>query len=133
VEVSTLATERELDRARKLLAAVERIQQAATPGEGDRRIRDSDRQRVIEAAAARGPNPPDNLSRARRRIWDVLTESPVRMVTKEVLEALAKRHGTISEGMVKQDLAVMVEFGLLDNRQDTNPPGYGIAGKSYSS
>jgi len=68
------------------------------------------------------------LTPAERDIIEVIREAGHRLTTKEVLAALEAKRGAASEGTTKQYLASLVRSGLLTNRQDLEPKGYGLPG-----
>lgn len=68
----------------------------------------------------------ESLTEAERRITDVLTACGRRLTTVELLAELEKKHGATSEGTTKQTLAIMVRNGLLTNRRNPRPRGYGL-------
>jgi hypothetical protein len=49
------------------------------------------------------------------------------MTTDEILEALGAAGKFPSVGTTKNALAALVRNGTLTNRQDVDPPGYGLS------
>ncbi|MCE5302410.1 MAG: BlaI/MecI/CopY family transcriptional regulator [Planctomycetaceae bacterium] len=72
-----------------------------------------------------GSNSP-KLSDAEQIILDVLRNEGKRMTTNVILSAIEKKLGAASEGTTKTCLATLVRRGLLTNRQDVIPKGYGL-------
>ena len=66
------------------------------------------------------------LSNSEIAIIKVLKHSGKRLTTKELLSALENDCGAASEGTTKVTLAGLVRRGLLTNRQDVSPKGYGL-------
>jgi hypothetical protein len=71
-------------------------------------------------------SPPINLTPCSKDILYVLGEAGHRMTTPEILSALDTSELIHGETTVKLALAKMVKDGVLDNRPDANPRGYGI-------
>ncbi len=88
--------------------------------------------RAIEMMIAGSPyvetNTPTNpnLSEAEKRIIEVIQTAGHRLKTNEIVCELEKQHGAASEGTTKMSLAGLVRLGLLTNRQDVFPKGYGL-------
>lgn len=66
------------------------------------------------------------LSEAEQRIIGVVRNEGMRMTTKAILAAIERQQGAVSEGTTKVCLATLVRRGLLTNRQDVIPKGYGL-------
>lgn len=67
-----------------------------------------------------------NLSEAEERIIGVIRSAGQRLVTKQVMAELRQVYGAASEGTTKVTLAGLVRRGLLSNRRDVRPNGYGL-------
>jgi hypothetical protein len=67
------------------------------------------------------------LSAAERDIIEVIQTAGKRMTTRQIMAALEKKRGAVSEGTTKSALAGLVRRHLLVNRQDVIPKGYGLA------
>jgi hypothetical protein len=68
----------------------------------------------------------DRLSIAESNIISTIRENGRRITTTEILRALERKYGAASEGTTKTCLAGLVRRGLLNNRQDVTPKGYGL-------
>jgi len=63
-----------------------------------------------------------------QQLIDMITEVGKRLTTNQVLAELNKRHGPTSEGTTKSALATLTRAGILNNRSDLKPKGYGLPG-----
>jgi hypothetical protein len=79
-----------------------------------------------EAAQFASTTPSGRLSEAEERIVNVLREAGERMSTMEILTALENKDRAVSQGTTKVTLATLVRRGILTNRRDVDPPGYGL-------
>jgi hypothetical protein len=77
-------------------------------------------------AALRSEPVTRQLSPGRQRIVDVIQETGHRMTTEQILAAIREIDKVASSGTTKQYLAELVDRGILDNRQDVQPNGYGL-------
>jgi Penicillinase repressor len=77
-----------------------------------------------ETSATKGAG---RLSESEQRIMTTIEAIGHRVTTEELLEHLEKHHGATSTGTTKQTLAGLVRRGLLNNRQDVRPKGYGLS------
>lgn len=66
------------------------------------------------------------LSKPQRKVLEVVREAKKRLTTEEVLAAMETKYGSASQGTYKSALADLVHRGFLNNRQDVQPPGYGL-------
>lgn len=80
---------------------------------------------VDEAAATKATSA--RLSPGQQNIVDAIREAGRRLSQDQVLAALEAKHGAASIGTTKNYLAALVKFGVLTNRRDVHPPGYGLA------
>lgn len=75
----------------------------------------------------------DRLSPRNEEILAVLLEEGSRMTTTQILEKMfCRKKENSSLGHTKTLLAQMSQSGLLDNRQDQDPKGYGLTGLGRS-
>ena len=82
---------------------------------------------LANAAESSAPSLEERLSEAQKELVRTISEAGgVRMTTPQVLAALGRKGVAPSDGMTKQNLAMLVKMGILDNSQDEKPPGYGI-------
>lgn len=88
-----------------------------------------------EVPANPGPKPnkpvlgapsPVRLSKCQSEIVAVIREAGRRLTTDEVLAYLTRIRPNPSTGVTKQYLADLVRFGILSNRKDVTPRGYGL-------
>ena len=86
----------------------------------DELVKPNNTQAVITEAD--GPR----LTPTEKNIMALIREIGHRMTTGEIVSAMEERRGPTSEGMTKQRLADLVRRGLLTNRSDTTPRGYGL-------
>lgn len=67
------------------------------------------------------------LSSLEQRIMNIIQAAGHRLTMQEIVEELDKNEGSVSVGTVKNYLASFTRRGILTNRQDTSPRGYGLA------
>jgi hypothetical protein len=66
------------------------------------------------------------LSKAEKRIVDLIRETGHRMTTNAIMAGLETHNGSASLGTTKGALAALGRRDVLDNRQDVVPNGYGL-------
>lgn len=71
--------------------------------------------------------PPSNLTKNQRDIWNVLDEAGRRLTAQLIGKALAKKHLPQGSGGMRQTLSHLIQLKVLTNRADTKPRGYGLA------
>jgi hypothetical protein len=84
---------------------------------------------VAEPARHGTATPTDSrprLTEAESNIIAVVRDAGHRLVTDEIVAELEHRCGAASLGTTKQYLAGLTRRGLLTNRQDVDPKGYGL-------
>lgn len=70
---------------------------------------------------------PANLANdCQRDIWLTLQDVGHRLTTTALLAELDKRGRKWAESWVRECLVAMMDTGLIDNQQRTNPKGYGF-------
>ncbi|MHB9081059.1 MAG: hypothetical protein ACYC3X_26605 [Pirellulaceae bacterium] len=73
------------------------------------------------------PNAPAvELNTSQQAIVDLLRTTGHRLTTTGILDGLSAAGLVVSEGMTKQTLAVLGQFGILTNSKSAKPPGYGL-------
>jgi hypothetical protein len=74
---------------------------------------------------------PERLSESELRIVKVLHNNGARMTSSQIIAVLDRDNGgCTSEGTTKVTLASLGRRGILDNRQDVKPNGYGLTDKA---
>lgn len=68
----------------------------------------------------------DHLPPSQKAILALVRKAGHRLTTDEIVAGLEKAHGAASVGTTKNSLATLVRFGVLNNRQDVLPKGYGL-------
>ena len=82
---------------------------------------------VVTCNESDSPNEKETrLNDAERDILSVIQEAKQRLTTPKVLAALEAKNGAVAESTTKSTLATLVRRGLLTNRSDTTPKGYGL-------